>query len=1075
MRNYLHYLLILLFGVTQWGMAQTPQQAAKIVATYDQNELNKLKNEADLKYQYERNRVLDLAPKMGLPLIIDDGVTRSELQRILPDGTPIYYTTQNKDASHSTRTDHLNSGGSLGLNLMGQNMTAYVWDGGIARATHQEYSGRYTVGDGSSALSDHGAHVTGTIIASGVVAQAKGMAPQGKVRGYDWNNDITEATIAAANGMLVSNHSYGWVSNNLPAWYFGNYHSESASWDNIMFNAPYYLMVKSAGNDGAVNYNSSPLGGIVGYDKLTGAGTSKNSLVIANAQDANVNSNGDLISVSINSGSSQGPTDDYRIKPDITGNGTGLYSPISTNNSAYATYTGTSMSSPNVTGTLLLLQQHYNNINSEFMRAATLKGLVLHTADDAGPVGPDVVWGWGLLNAKRAAQVISNNGNGTLIQELTLNNGETYEFDVYSDEVSNLMASISWTDRPGANREGELNNTTPVLVNDLDLRIIKGGTSYEPWKLTGVTTNAKGDNFRDPFERVEVSNPTGQYKIRITHKGSLTGGSQKYSLIITGISDQPIECNPVVPAGLTATSVGTTTADLIWNMVPAAEYDFRYRATGSGSWITSSTATNTISLTGLTQDTEYEAQVRSKCSGGSNSAWSSSYIFTTLLPSTECGIDYAVNLGGTALGDTSAGIILTSDFPVGADVNLSVETVKFPMSNQVSTVKVSFYKDASGTPGDEVLSPTSVVPVSQTVISGEVYEITLDLSSLNLELEGGSTGTNYWMAITTTGTNANYWRSTDQIYNGTNGYGSLDNYASFEDLTNYGYVLDFAFTIEGDCGGNEQYTVVTSANPTAGGTTTGDGTYDGGDSVTVSATENTGYEFQNWTEGGTVVSTDSDYNFTIQSDRNLVANFSQTEYVITTNSNPITGGNTVGGGTYHYGDTATVTATATIGYTFVSWTEGGTVVSTNNTYSFTVDSSRTLTANFEMMDFMIITSSNPFAGGVTTGGGAYNYGDTATVSAFANTGYSFTSWTEGGIVVSTDPNYSFTVTSSRTLVANFDQLGYLITTMSSPAAGGTTSGGGSYNYGDTATVSATANAGYTFVNWTEGGTVVSND
>ncbi|MGB7499452.1 MAG: S8 family serine peptidase, partial [Moheibacter sp.] len=976
MRNYLHYLLILLFGATHWGMGQTPQQSAKIAISYDQNELSKLKNETDLKYQYERNRVLDLAPKMGLPLIIDDGVTRSELQRILPDGTPIYYITNNKDAAHSTRTDHLNAGGSLGLNLMGQNMTAYVWDSGIARTTHQEYNGRYTVGDGTTARSDHGAHVTGTIIASGVQAQAKGMAPQGRVRGYDWNNDLSEATTAAANGMLLSNHSYGWRSDQLASWYFGNYHQESASWDNIMFNAPYYLMVKSAGNDGTANYNINPLDGVTGYDKLTGAGTSKNSLVIANAQDANVNSNGDLISVLINSGSSQGPTDDYRIKPDITGNGTGLYSSISTGNSAYDTYTGTSMSSPNVTGTLLLLQQHYSNINSSFMKAATLKGLVLHTADDAGPVGPDAVWGWGLLNAKRAAQVISNNGNGTLIQELTLNNGQTYEFDVYSDEINNLMASISWTDRPGPGRTGELNNTSPVLVNDLDLRIIKGGTSYEPWKLTGVTTNAKGDNFRDPYERVEVSNPTGQYKIRITHKGSLTGGSQNYSLIITGISDQPIECNPDVPMGLTATSVGTTTADLIWNMIPAAEYDFRYRATGSGSWITSSTATNFVSLTGLTPNTDYEAQIRSKCSGGSNSAWSSSYIFTTLLPSDDCGVDYEVNMGGTALGDTSAGIVLASDFPVGADVDMTVGTVKFPMSNQVSTVKVSFYKDESGTPGDEVLSPTSVVPVSQTLLSGDVYEIALDLSSLNLELEGGSTGTNYWMAITTTSTagNNNFWRSTDQIYNGTNAYGSLDNYASFENLSSYGYVLDFAFTIEGDCGGNDQFSVVTSANPAAGGTTTGDGTYDEGDSATVSATANAGYTFINWTEDGTVVSTNEDYSFTVTSSRNLVANFSQDAYTITTSSNPTAGGNTSGGGTYNYGDTTTVNATANAGYTFINWTEGGTVVSTNEDYSFTVISSRNLVANFSQDAYTITTSSNPTAGGNTSGGGTYNYG-----------------------------------------------------------------------------------------------------
>merc|ERR1711974_194031 len=139
-----------------------------------------------------------------------------------------------------------------------------------------------------------------------------------------------------------------------------------------------------------------------------GHSTSKNNLVVANGQDANVNADGSLNSVVINSSSSEGPTDDLRIKPDITGNGTGVYSTDSDSNSDYATLTGTSMASPNVTGTLLLLQQHFSSLNGSFMRAATLKGLALHTADDAGIVGPDAVYGWGLLNAKAAAEVISD-------------------------------------------------------------------------------------------------------------------------------------------------------------------------------------------------------------------------------------------------------------------------------------------------------------------------------------------------------------------------------------------------------------------------------------------------------------------------------------------------------------------------------------------------------------------------------------------------------------------------------------------------------------------------------------------
>ena len=154
-------------------------------------------------------------------------------------------------------------------------------------------------------------------------------------------------------------------------------------WDNILYNAPYYLMVTSAGNDGNDNSaNTAPLEGNSSYDKLSGDKTAKNNMVVANGQDAIINSDGTLNSVTISSSSSEGPTDDLRIKPDITGNGTGLYSTYDGTDDAYNTISGTSMSSPNITGSLLLLQQYYNETYGNFMRASTLKGLALHTADD---------------------------------------------------------------------------------------------------------------------------------------------------------------------------------------------------------------------------------------------------------------------------------------------------------------------------------------------------------------------------------------------------------------------------------------------------------------------------------------------------------------------------------------------------------------------------------------------------------------------------------------------------------------------------------------------------------------------
>jgi subtilisin family serine protease len=172
-----------------------------------------------------------------------------------------------------------------------------------------------------------------------------------------------------------------------------------------MYNAPYYLYVGAAGNDGNDDSaNLSPLEGNSSYDKLTGDKVSKNGMVVANGLDAIINEDGTLNSVTINSSSSEGPTDDLRIKPDIMGNGTGLYSTYEGADDAYNSISGTSMASPNITGSLLLLQQYYNETFGNFMRASTLKGLALHTADDVGMVGPDALSGWGLMNTKKSSR-----------------------------------------------------------------------------------------------------------------------------------------------------------------------------------------------------------------------------------------------------------------------------------------------------------------------------------------------------------------------------------------------------------------------------------------------------------------------------------------------------------------------------------------------------------------------------------------------------------------------------------------------------------------------------------------------
>jgi len=414
------------------------------------------------------------------------------------------------------------------------------------------------------------------MIASGVVANAKGMAPSASLRAFDWNSDESEMASEAANGALISNHSYGygrgWVYNGSSwSWYgntsistqedylFGFYDSQAQDWDLIAANAPYYLIFKSAGNDRGDGPGTSPPNDGP-YDCIGQQGVSKNILTVGAVEDVSGGYSGPG-SVIMSSFSSWGPADDGRIKPDICANGIGLYSTYNTNNTSYASLSGTSMSTPSVVGSITLLQEHYENLNGagNYMTAATTKALVIHTADECGSSnGPDYEFGWGLMNTQSAAAKITENQTGDVISELILNNGGTYTREVQAIGTEPLKVTIVWTDVPGTPVSNQLDPIAPMLVNDLDLRLTTGGSTHYPWKLnrnspSSAATNT-GENNVDNVEVVYVSNPVaGAYTITVDHDGTLNGGSQAFSLIISGIDhEQPptaeFIASPLVPA-----------------------------------------------------------------------------------------------------------------------------------------------------------------------------------------------------------------------------------------------------------------------------------------------------------------------------------------------------------------------------------------------------------------------------------------------------------------------------------------------------------------------------------------------
>lgn len=539
-----------------FAKAQTIEDVRKIVSETNVQALVELGNQA-LKLDAERaeriQNYLIENPQEQYSYISKTGANYQIYDVV--NGKPMYITNDNNQAALALGVNALRSGGSLGLNLEGQNMVAAVFDEGYALFNHVEFKDaagnlRLEFPDtpiDEPAANSHGTHVSGTIAARGVNLSAKGMAPQVQLKSFNWNNDLNKLTTQAANGLLVSNHSYGVPVQNdngvtQDASLMGTYNNQSRLFDQLLNNAPYYLHVVSAGNSGQQSY----VGGThAAFDKLTQEKVSKNNLVVANANPT-TGPFGGLTGMTINATSSQGPADDGRIKPDIAGDGTNV---LSTNNegpTSYATFSGTSMASPGLTGSCVLLQQYHKQLTNNYMYSHTLRGLILHTAVDDNQVGPDPKFGWGLADIKTAAVVMEKalgpNGDRTAIMindEMT--QGATKTYNITANGTETLKVSIVWNDPAGPSQQGITNSTTPVLVNDLDVMVKQNLNFHYPYrlKMDSLMTlpNEKGVNSVDNFERVDVSGASGNYEIRVTHKGTITDGPQKYTLIVTGIQE----------------------------------------------------------------------------------------------------------------------------------------------------------------------------------------------------------------------------------------------------------------------------------------------------------------------------------------------------------------------------------------------------------------------------------------------------------------------------------------------------------------------------------------------------------
>ena len=344
------------------------------------------------------------------------------------------------------------------------------------------------------------------------------------------------------------------------------------------------------------------------------------------------------------------------------------------------------------------------------------------------------------------------------------------------------------------------------------------------------------------------------------------------------------------------------------------------------------------------------------------------------------------------------------------------------------------------------------------------YEITATANPTDGGTIAGAGTYNHFANCTLTATPATGYHFVKWTKNGTQV--STNTSYTFEVTGAASYVAHFELN---------SYAITATANPTAGGTVTGAGTYNHFENCTLTATPATGYTFLRWTKNGTQVSTNPTYTFQVTEAASYVAQFQLNSYEITATANPTDGGTIAGAGTYNHFENCTLTATPATGYTFLRWTKNGTQVSTNPTYTFQVTEAASYVAQFQLNSYEITATANPSDGGTITGANTYNHFESCTLTATPATGYHFVNWTEGNNVISTEATYSFIVTGARTLVANFEINSYTITAMANPISAGTVSGAGDFNHFETCTLTATPAAGYYFVRWTKGSEIISTE
>ncbi len=466
------------------------------------------------------------------------------------------------------RANGLDTQTSAGRNYTGAGVGVVVRDDGVV-GPHIDFHGRIDNSGVTGGSGTHGDGVAGILTGAGNLDPTRrGMAAGSDLHVVTYVSNFLDAattSLITSGTAQITNSSYGNGCN-------GGYSTISRTVDQQTRLNPNVLHVFSCGNSGTQNCG---YGAGAGWGNITGGHKQgKNCIATANTffDGTRVNS------------SSRGPATDGRIKPDIAANG---QNQVSTGpNNTYFSFGGTSGASPGIAGVSAQLYEAYNDIHGNLPPSGLIKATLLNTANDAGNVGPDFSFGWGIVNGLRAGILIEDGRH--LTDDITQGITNTHTITVPAG-TAQVRFMVYWTDYEA------VGGANPALVNDLDLVVNDpSNNDLEPWILdptpNAANLNAPATNGPDHLnnmEQVLINNPAaGDYDIEV-FGFNVPQGPQEYYVVWEVITENVTVTYPNGGEGF----VPGQSETIHWDAINTGTgFTIEYSTDNGGNWNSIGTA-----------------------------------------------------------------------------------------------------------------------------------------------------------------------------------------------------------------------------------------------------------------------------------------------------------------------------------------------------------------------------------------------------------------------------------------------------------------------------------------------------